>query len=69
MVDAKTLAARVAEVEARFANTEPPLPPFWGGYVVGVDVLELWQGRKDRLHDRVRYRTRDGAWIRERLAP
>jgi pyridoxamine 5'-phosphate oxidase len=69
VVDAATLAARVAEVEARFATTDPPLPPFWGGYVVGIDVLELWQGRKDRLHDRVRYRKVDDAWIRERLAP
>jgi pyridoxamine 5'-phosphate oxidase len=69
VVDAAALAARVAAVEARFATTDPPLPPFWGGYVVGIEVLELWQGRKDRLHDRVRYRTRNGAWICERLAP
>jgi pyridoxamine 5'-phosphate oxidase len=48
---------------------DPPLPPFWGGFVVGVDELELWQGRPDRLHDRVRYRRVDGRWIRERLAP
>jgi pyridoxamine 5'-phosphate oxidase len=68
VVDAAALAERVAEVEARFATADPPLPPFWGGYVVGVDVLELWQGRKDRLHDRVRYRTVEGAWTRERLA-
>jgi pyridoxamine 5'-phosphate oxidase len=68
-VDAGTLDARVAEVEARFAGVDPPLPPFWGGYVVGIDELELWQGRADRLHDRVRYR-RDGlAWLREQLAP
>ncbi len=69
VVDAESLAARVAEVEAKFATTDPPLPPFWGGYVVGVEVLELWQGRKDRLHDRVRYRKAKGVWIRERLAP
>jgi len=70
-VDADALAARLAAVEARFDTEDPPLPPFWGGYVVGVATLELWQGRKDRLHDRVRYRPGDGAgmWIRERLAP
>jgi pyridoxamine 5'-phosphate oxidase len=68
--DDRDLEARVAEVEARFAGADPPLPPFWGGYVVSVDELELWQGRTDRLHDRVRYR-RDsrGRWVRERLAP
>jgi pyridoxamine 5'-phosphate oxidase len=70
VVDLATLEARVAEVEARFAHDDPPLPPFWGGFRVGVDELECWQGRQDRLHDRVRYR-RDGsgAWVRERLAP
>ena len=65
-----TLPARVAEVEARFADVEPPLPPFWGGFVVAVAELECWQGRADRLHDRVRYRADGrGAWVRERLAP
>jgi pyridoxamine 5'-phosphate oxidase len=63
------LDARLADVEARFAASEPPLPPFWGGYVVGVDELELWQGRQDRLHDRVRYRRAADAFLRERLAP
>ena len=69
VTDAATLAARVRDVEARFAGDDPPLPPFWGGYVVGIDELELWQGRTDRLHDRVRYRHVDATWLRERLAP
>jgi pyridoxamine 5'-phosphate oxidase len=70
VVDDAELQARVAEVEARFAAQDPPLPPFWGGFVVGVDELELWQGRPDRLHDRVRYRADGGGgWQRERLAP
>ena len=70
VVDGAELRARVAEVEARFAGTDPPLPPFWGGFVVGVDELECWQGRPDRLHDRVRYRPdAHGGWRRDRLAP
>jgi pyridoxamine 5'-phosphate oxidase len=70
VVDPADLQARVAATEARFAGADPPLPPFWGGYRVGVDMLECWQGRPDRLHDRVRYRADgQGGWIRERLAP
>jgi pyridoxamine 5'-phosphate oxidase len=70
VIDRSELEARVAEVEARFARNDPPLPAFWGGFVVGVDELECWQGRPDRLHDRVRYRrVASGGWIRERLAP
>jgi pyridoxamine 5'-phosphate oxidase len=70
VVDRAGLEARVAEVEARFAGRDLPLPPFWGGFVVGVDELECWQGRPDRLHDRVRYRPDGhGGWLRERLAP
>jgi len=69
LVDAAALAARVHEVETRFAHSEPPLPPFWGGYVVGVEELELWQGRAERLHERVRYRRTGDTYTREQLAP
>lgn len=64
------LEAAVAEVEARFAGTEVPRPPWWGGIRVVPSTLEFWQGREDRLHDRLRYR-REGVerWLIERLAP
>jgi len=64
------LEVAVAEVEARFAGTEIPRPPWWGGIRVIPSNLEFWQGREDRLHDRLRYR-REGAerWVIERLAP
>ena len=63
------LEALYEEAEARFAGLEPPLPPFWGGYRVLAEAVELWQGRENRLHDRVRYELREGAWARRRLAP
>ena len=70
VVDSAALDARLAEIEERFAGLDPPLPPFWGGYVVGVDELECWQGRPDRLHERLRYRRGDaGLWQLEQLAP
>jgi pyridoxamine 5'-phosphate oxidase len=48
----------------------PPRPPHWGGYRLVADTWEFWQGRKSRLHDRLRYRIdSNGAWLRERLAP
>ena len=49
---------------------DPPLPPWWGGYLLVPARLEFWQNRPDRLHDRFRYtREAGGAWIVERLAP
>ena len=46
-----------------------PRPEHWGGYLLTPDEVEFWQGRPDRLHDRLVYRLRDGAWVTERLAP
>ena len=47
----------------------PPRPPHWGGFRLRPQAWEFWQGRKSRLHDRLRYRLEDGTWERERLAP
>jgi len=64
-----TLLANVARYSARFL-LDPPRPPHWGGYRLRPDIWEFWQGRKSRLHDRLRYRNIDGQhWLRERLAP
>ena len=63
-----TLVANAAQYAARFLMA-PPRPPHWGGYRLVPDQWEFWQGRKSRLHDRLRYRLADGQWLRERLAP
>jgi|JI8StandDraft_2_1071088.scaffolds.fasta_scaffold58916_2 pyridoxamine 5'-phosphate oxidase len=63
------LVANAARYAAQFA-LHPPRPPHWGGYRLVPDRWEFWQGRKSRLHDRLRYLPEDGgAWRRERLAP
>ena len=67
--DRGVLDRRVAELTAELAERAPPRPPHWGGYRLVPDAIEFWQGRTDRLHDRIRYRRDGGVWIRERLAP
>ena len=64
------LEADLKEIEARFADGNVPLPAHWGGYRVNPDAIEFWQGRENRLHDRIRYaRQRDGTWHVDRLSP
>ncbi len=62
------LVANAAKYGAQFM-LQPPRPPHWGGFRLVPDQWEFWQGRKSRLHDRLRYRQEGGAWLRERLAP
>jgi pyridoxamine 5'-phosphate oxidase len=62
------LVANAAKFGAQFL-LNPPRPPHWGGYRLVPDRFEFWQGRRSRLHDRLRYRLDGGTWIRERLAP
>jgi pyridoxamine 5'-phosphate oxidase len=64
------LDALFAAAESRFASVPVPAPPHWGGYRVVPDEVEFWQGRRGRLHDRIRFRaSADLTWVRERLAP
>jgi pyridoxamine 5'-phosphate oxidase len=66
----RVLDARFAKMNERYANGEVPLPPQWGGYRLQPEMIEFWQGRPNRLHDRFRYtRQTDGSWIIHRLAP
>jgi len=62
------LEARVAAFEAEHGEN-PPRPAHWGGYRVVPQVMEFWQGRRDRLHDRIQYRLNNAVWKIERLAP
>ena len=62
------LVANAAKFSAQFL-LQPPRPPHWGGYRLVPDEWQFWQGRKSRLHDRLRYRVENSAWVRERLAP
>jgi pyridoxamine 5'-phosphate oxidase len=63
------LVAEAARFGAKYL-LDPPRPPHWGGYRLVPDAFEFWQGRRSRLHDRLRYTLQaDGTWRRQRLAP
>ncbi len=68
--DRSALELAAAEVRSRYPAGDIPRPPNWGGYRLVPNDVEFWQGRADRLHDRLRYRrTGDGDWLLERLSP
>jgi pyridoxamine 5'-phosphate oxidase len=66
----RQLEQRLAELQAEYAQRDPPRPPHWGGYRLAPLSIEFWKGRPNRLHDRLRYqRQGDGSWRIDRLAP
>ena len=66
----QVLEERMRDFQARFGDDDIPLPPFWGGYCLSPGQIEFWQGRPDRLNDRLRYRRQaETEWVVERLAP
>jgi pyridoxamine 5'-phosphate oxidase len=68
VTDRAELEAAYEAAATRYGD-DPPLPEFWGGFVVTPVEMEFWEGRPNRLHDRIRYRRVDDEWVRERLAP
>jgi pyridoxamine 5'-phosphate oxidase len=69
IADRATLETRMADATARFTAEPMTRPPHWGGYLVTPAWLEFWQGRPNRLHDRLRYHRAGDGWTIERLAP
>jgi pyridoxamine 5'-phosphate oxidase len=66
----ETLEERLSSLKAEYQGQDPPLPEFWGGYLVVPQRFEFWQGRENRLHDRFLYTQRaDDSWQIQRLAP
>ena len=69
VISSRTVLVKAAAEAAIRHALNPPRPPHWGGYRLIPDSWEFWQGRKSRLHDRLRYRLEGQSWLRERLAP
>jgi pyridoxamine 5'-phosphate oxidase len=69
VIDGRTLLVTNAAKYAAQFMLNPPRPPHWGGYRLVPDNWQFWQGRKSRLHDRLRYTQEGSVWLRERLAP
>jgi pyridoxamine 5'-phosphate oxidase len=68
-VEREELDRRYSELAAELGEANPERPDHWGGYLLRPEVVEFWQGRASRMHDRFRYARRDGSWRIERLAP
>lgn len=69
LVSREHLEAELAEAEERFAGEDVPMPDTWGGYVIGVEEFEFWQGMAGRVHDRARFIRDIDGWHGERLYP
>lgn len=67
--DRSVMEEKMNELAAQFENKTIERPNHWGGYLVSPTMIEFWQGRPSRLHDRIRYRLEENKWIKERLAP
>jgi len=69
VVDRRVVDERVRYLEAEYEGRGVPRPPFWGGYRVAPDTIEFWQGRENRLHDRLVYSRVGDGWRIDRLQP
>ncbi len=69
IADRSVLEDRIGALTQEHSDNPPDRPPHWGGYRLVANLIEFWQGRPSRLHDRLNYRLVNGIWVRERLAP
>jgi pyridoxamine 5'-phosphate oxidase len=69
VTDRSVLEARLLELETSLEGKPVPMPEEWGGYTLRPKLIEFWQGRQGRLHDRIQFTRESDAWTRERLSP
>lgn len=69
LLNRKELEEKFAELDKKFEHGNVPMPDYWGGYEVKPAVIEFWQGRRSRLHDRIKFTKQENNWIINRLAP